>query len=64
MFTSFLDLSKAFDSVNHVTLFKKLVDLKFPGNVVKLLIYWYAKQEINNKMEEYCHRRFSNEKRD
>ena len=47
MFTSFLDLSKAFDSVNHVTLFKKLVNLKFPGYVVKLLIYWYAKQEIN-----------------
>jgi hypothetical protein len=47
VFACFLDLSKAFDSVNHVSLFKRLVDLKSPANIFKLLIYWYSNQQIN-----------------
>jgi len=43
----FLDLSKAFDSVDHICLFRQLVKLKLPENVVKVLIYWYSNQLMN-----------------
>ena len=43
----FLDLSKAFDSVDHTCLFRQLVKLKLPENVVRLLIYWYSNQKMN-----------------
>jgi len=46
-FACFLDLSKAFDSVDHICLFRQLVKLKLPENVVKLLIYWYSNQPMN-----------------
>ena len=42
-----LDLSKAFDSVNHRYLFTKLIELNFPANLIKLLASWYANQQIN-----------------
>ena len=35
----FLDLSKAFDRVNHKTLFTKLARLNIPGNLLKLLMF-------------------------
>jgi len=35
----FLDLSKAFDSVDHTYVFRQLVKLKLPENVVRLLVY-------------------------
>lgn len=47
VFACFLDLSKAFDSVNHKTLFRTVKELNFPANIVKLLVHWYANQEIN-----------------
>jgi len=47
VFACFLDLSKAFDSVNHKTMFKQLIDLKFPANLVKLLAFWYVSQQMN-----------------
>ena len=47
MFACFLDLSKAFDSVNHKTLFKQLTELRFPANLVKLLVFWYGSQQMN-----------------
>ena len=47
VFACFLDISKAFDRVNHRSLFSKLRDLKLPSNMVKLLVYWYANQSVN-----------------
>ena len=47
VFACFLDLSKAFDSVNHRTMFQQLTALKFPANLVKLLVYWYVNQQMN-----------------
>ena len=47
VFACFLDLSKAFDSVNHKTMFRQLTALKFPANLVKLLVYWYVHQQMN-----------------
>ena len=40
VFACFLDLSKAFDRVNHKTLFTKLARLNIPGNLLKLLMFW------------------------
>jgi hypothetical protein len=47
VFASFLDVSKAFDSVSHKCLFKKLASLNLPCNMYRLLIYWYSNQQIN-----------------
>ena len=48
----FLDLRKAFDMVNHQKLFNKLVNLNFPVNMVKLLIYWYSNQLVNIRWKD------------
>jgi len=37
-----VDLSKAFDRVNHNILFFKLIKRKFPPTVLKLLMIWYT----------------------
>ena len=37
----FLDVSKAFDRVEHWSLFKKLIDINVPLVVVRLLVHWY-----------------------
>ena len=37
-----MDASKAFDRVNHWTLFKKVIDM--PDVFVRLLVYWYRTQ--------------------
>ena len=41
-----LDISKAFDKVNHVKLFTKLMDRNIPINCIQLLSCWYAKSTI------------------
>lgn len=45
-FLCFLDASKAFDRVNHTVLFKKLIDRKVPGFIIRILMYWYSSQLI------------------
>lgn len=47
VFTCFLDLTKAFDRVNHDTLFRKLAELNFPKNIIQLIMFWYKNQQVN-----------------
>ena len=39
-----MDASKAFDRVNHWTLFKKMIDSGMPPIFVRLIITWYCEQ--------------------
>ena len=57
VFTCFLDASKAFDKINHYTLFRKLLDRKTPVLLVRILLFWYTKQTMcvkwGNCMSDY-----------
>ena len=44
VFAFFLDASKAFDRVNHRTLFKNLSERGVPGYILRILIYCYHNQ--------------------
>ncbi len=46
VFGCFLDASKAFDRVNHTTLFKMLIDRNLPPTVLRFLFSWYRDQEL------------------
>jgi hypothetical protein len=37
-----LDISKAFDRVCHVTMFRRLLDIGLPSRIVQLLATWYS----------------------
>ena len=44
--TCFLDASKAYDRVNHWTLFRRLLDRSVYILVVRMLMFWYTRQEL------------------
>ena len=46
VFVCFLDASKAFDRVNHTTLFMQLGAKGVPGYILRILIYWYKNQDM------------------
>ena len=46
VYTCFLDASKAFDRVEHWSLFKKLIDRNVPLVVVRILVNWYRQQTL------------------
>ena len=46
VFTCFLDEYKAFDKINHYTLFRKLLDQKTSIMLVRNLLFWYTKQTM------------------
>ena len=50
VFVTFLDASKAFDRVNYWMLFSKLIDKNVPLYIVKLLVFWYTKQEMKVRL--------------
>ena len=46
VYSCFLDASKAYDRVNHWALFKKLFKRSISVIIVRILMFWYSKQEI------------------
>ena len=46
IYMCFMDASKAFDRVNHWTLFKKLIDRGMPLIFVRIIMQWYATQKV------------------
>ena len=46
VFACFIDFTKAFDKVNYWKLFNKLLDDNVDSSLVRILIFWYSKQEI------------------
>ena len=59
VFGCFPDASKAFDSVDHGILFKKLPDRGLPLAVVRFLLSWYSSQECCVRWGSCCSRSFS-----
>ncbi len=41
-----MDASKAFDRVNHATLFKLLIERNLPPTVLRFLFSWYRYQKL------------------
>jgi len=46
---TFLDASKAFDSVNHFTLFNKLLANGMPIYLIHIIAFWYQHQNMSVK---------------
>ena len=46
VFACFSEASKAFDKINHYTLFQKLLDRETPIILVRILLFWYTKQAM------------------
>ena len=46
VYLCFLDAKKAFDRVNHWTLFRKLLERGTPPHLVELLLLWYREQDF------------------
>ena len=44
VYVCFMDAAKAFDRVNHWTLFKKMIDSGMPPIFVRLIVAWYCER--------------------
>ena len=54
VYTCLLDESKAFDRVNHWTLFEELIETDAHLLVVRVLLFWYQKQQVCIKWGKSC----------
>ena len=54
-----MDASKAFDRVNHWTLFKQLINRGMPDVFVRLLVYWYRTQNAWVRWSTACSEMFT-----
>ena len=54
VYTCLLDASKAFERVNHWTLFAKLIETGAPLLIVRVLLFWYQKQQVCIKWGNSC----------
>ena len=59
MFVAYLDASKAFDRVNHATMFNKMLVRGVPKLIVKLLRHWYSNQQLFVRWGAVCSNVFS-----
>ena len=59
VFVCFLDARKAFDRVNHWTLFNKLVHRGMDIDIVRLLVTWYESQKFHVLWGDYLTEGFS-----
>ena len=46
VYTATLDISKAFDMINHYKLFDLLIKAGFPGWIIDILVNWYSKLTV------------------
>ena len=46
VYACFIDIKKAFDSVDHKMLLEKLINCKIPKIYVNLIKFWYSNQEV------------------
>jgi hypothetical protein len=53
IYTCFVDFCKAFDSVWHSGLFKKLLDLKIGGQFYKIIKFMYSNSKFIAKKEKF-----------
>ena len=56
--TCLLDASKAFDRVNHWTLFAKLIDAHAPLLIVRVLLFWCQMQQVCIRWGKSCSSNF------
>ena len=54
VYTCLLDASKAFDRVNHWTLFAKLLNTQSSFLIVRVLLFWYQLQRVCIKWSKSC----------
>ena len=47
VYACYIDTSKAFDRMNHLCFFRKLLDKEMPLIIVRLLMVWYSTQQFS-----------------
>ena len=50
----FLDISKAYDKIDHCLLYEKLLHKDVPVYIVKKLVCWYSHQEMYLRWSKSC----------